>query len=67
MHDLQNARAHGGDLRVVGDDGVIVDDEINVQLPLCLPLDLVQNLMGNKRVDAVVDLGMTLAKRRPGP
>ena len=21
VHDLQNARAHGGDLRVVGDDG----------------------------------------------
>ena len=31
VHNLQNARAHGGDLRVVGNDGVIVDDEINVQ------------------------------------
>ena len=67
VHDLQNARAHGGDLRVVGDDGVIVDDEINVQLPLCLPFDLVQNLMGNKRVDAVVDLGVDAGKAAARP
>ncbi len=37
-----------------------------MQILFCLPFDLVQNLMGNKRVDAVVDLGMDAGKAAAG-
>ena len=69
MQDRKHPRAHGADLRIVGDDGVIVDDKIDVQRFFRLPLDFVQQLMGDERVDAVVDLGVDAGKaaaRRKG-
>ena len=60
--DLRHARMHGCDLRIVGHDGVVVDDQIDVQIALGLPLDLVEDLMRDERVDAVVKLRVDAGK-----